>query len=101
MNHIISSKNTLVYDIYIKSRETNPWVKKVKNLLNGQGHSYIIININSIIKLNLNTIKQRIQINFCKHKMQTYVILKNSTFPPPPECLQYGSKTTLCGCFKQ
>ena len=32
MNHIISSKNTLVYDIYryIKSRETNPWVKKVK-----------------------------------------------------------------------
>jgi hypothetical protein len=28
MNHIISSKNTLVYDIYIKSRETNPWVKK-------------------------------------------------------------------------
>ena len=79
MNHIISSKNTLVYDIYIKSRETNPWVKKVKNLLNGQGHSYIIININSI-KLNLNTIKQRIQINFCKLKMQTYVILKNSTF---------------------
>jgi hypothetical protein len=35
MNHIISSKNTLVYDIYIKSREINPWVKKVKNLLNG------------------------------------------------------------------
>jgi small nuclear ribonucleoprotein (snRNP)-like protein len=30
MNHIISSKNTLVYDIYIKSRETNPWVKNVK-----------------------------------------------------------------------
>lgn len=59
MNHIISSKNTLVYDIYIKSRETNPWVKKVKNLLNGLGHSYIINNINSI-KLNLNTIKQRI-----------------------------------------
>ena len=25
MNHIISSKNTLVNDIYIKSRETNPW----------------------------------------------------------------------------
>jgi hypothetical protein len=59
MNHIISSKNTLVYDIYIKSRETNPWVKKVKILLNGLGHSYIINNINSI-KLNLNTIKQRI-----------------------------------------
>ena len=73
MNHIISSKNTLVYDIHIKSRETNPWVKKVKNLLNGQGHSYIIININSIIKLNLNTIKQRIQINFCKHKMHVCV----------------------------
>ena len=35
------------------------WVKKVKNLLNGLGHSYIINNINSI-KLNLNTIKQRI-----------------------------------------
>jgi hypothetical protein len=48
-----------VYDIYIKSRETNPWVEKVKNLLNGLGHSYIINNINSI-KLNLNTIKQRI-----------------------------------------
>ena len=48
MNHIISSKNTLVYDIYIKSRETNPWVKKVKNLLNGLGHSYLINNINSI-----------------------------------------------------
>jgi hypothetical protein len=30
MNHIISSKNTLVYDIYIKSIETNPWVKNVK-----------------------------------------------------------------------
>jgi hypothetical protein len=60
MNHIISSKNTLVYDIYIKSRETNPWVKKVKkHLLNGLDHSYIITNINSI-KLNLNTIKQRI-----------------------------------------
>jgi hypothetical protein len=61
MNHIIYSKNTFVYDIYIKSRETNPWVEKVKNLLNGLGHSnsYIINNINSI-KLNLNTIKQRI-----------------------------------------
>jgi hypothetical protein len=59
MNHIISSKNTLVYDIYIKSRETNPWVKKLKDLLNGLGHSYIINNINSI-KFNLNTIKQRI-----------------------------------------
>jgi hypothetical protein len=59
MNHTISSKNTLVYDIYIKSRETNPWVKKVKNLLNGLGHSYLINNINSI-KLNLNIIKQRI-----------------------------------------
>ena len=60
MNHIISSKNTLVYDIYIyqvQTRETNPWVEKVKNLLNGLGHSYIINNINSI-KLNLNTIKQ-------------------------------------------
>jgi hypothetical protein len=32
MNHIISSKNTLVYDIY-KSRETNPWVKKIKKLI--------------------------------------------------------------------
>ena len=55
MNHTISSKNILVYDIYIKSRETNPWVKKVKKLLNGLGHSYLINNINSI-KLNLNTI---------------------------------------------
>ena len=36
-----------------------PWVKKVKNLINGLGHSYIINNINSI-KPNLNTIKQRI-----------------------------------------
>ena len=52
-------KITLVYDIYIKSRETNPWVKKVKNLLNGLGHSYIINNINSI-KPNLDTIKPRI-----------------------------------------
>jgi hypothetical protein len=51
MNHTISSKNTLVYDIYIKSRETNPWVKKVKNLLNGLGHSYLINNINSITKI--------------------------------------------------
>jgi hypothetical protein len=33
MNHIISSKNTLVYDIYIKSRETNPWVEKIKKLI--------------------------------------------------------------------
>jgi hypothetical protein len=41
----------------IWTRETNPWVEKVKNLLNGLGHSYIINNINSI-KLNLNTIKQ-------------------------------------------
>jgi len=79
MNHIISSKNTLVYDIYIKSRETNPWVEKVKNLLNGLGHSYSINNINSI-KLNLNTIKQRIHELVYKLKMQTYVILKNSTF---------------------
>jgi hypothetical protein len=33
MNHIIYSKNTFVYDIYIKSRETNPWVEKVKKLI--------------------------------------------------------------------
>ena len=91
MNHIISSKNTLVYDIYIKSRETNPWVKKVqiflkvKIFLNGLGHSYILNNINSI-KLNLNTIKQRIHdqclqaqnANICDSQKLPYVDVLNN-----------------------
>ena len=47
----------MIYIYQVQTRETNPWVEKVKNLLNGLGHSYIINNINSI-KLNLNTIKQ-------------------------------------------
>jgi hypothetical protein len=98
MNHIISSKNTVVYDIYIKSRETNPWIKKVKNLLNGLGRSYIINNINSI-KLNLNTIKQRIHDQCLQ--TQNANICDSQKLNSFPECLQYGSKTTLCGCFKQ
>jgi hypothetical protein len=94
--NIISSKNTLVYDIYIKSREINSWVKKVKNLLNGLGHSYIINNINSI-KLNLNTIKQTIHDQCLQ--TQNANICDSQKLNFFPECLQYGSKTTLCGCF--
>ena len=97
MNHIISPQNTSIWYIYIKSRETNPLVKKVKILLNGLGHSYIINNINSI-KLNSNTIKKKnTRSMFANSKCKHMWLSKTQLFP---ECLQYGSKITLCGCFK-
>lgn len=59
LNHIVSSENSLAYDIFTKSVDSNPWVIKVKSLLNELGMSYIINNFN-YVKGNLNSIKQRI-----------------------------------------
>ena len=73
-----------------------PWVKKVKNLLNGLGHSYIINNINSI-KLNLCTIKQRIHDQCLQTQNANICDSQKLNFF---QCLQYGSKATLCGCSK-
>ena len=59
LNHIVSSENSLAYDIFTKSVDSNPWVIKVKSLLNELGMSYIINNFN-YVKGNLNSIKQKI-----------------------------------------
>ena len=59
LNHIVSSENSLAYDIFTKSVDSNPWVIKVKSLLNELGMSCIINNFN-YVKGNLNSIKQKI-----------------------------------------
>lgn len=58
--HIHDSNNTLLKEIFINSKECNPWYKKIKQLLNDLGLSYLI-NSTFISKGNLSQIKQRIQ----------------------------------------
>ena len=59
-NHITTSSNTLLNDIYMCSKESNPWVKKVKNILNGLGFSYLFKDDVPLLNANLSLIKQRI-----------------------------------------
>ena len=57
--HILTSENTLVLDIFTDLKNSNEWIKKMKNMLNSLGMSFIF-NDFSNIKYNLNSIKQRI-----------------------------------------
>lgn len=58
--HILDADNTLLKEIYINSKEFNPWVKKFKKIINNLGFSFMINNT-SLSKNNLGQIKQRIQ----------------------------------------
>ena len=59
LHHILTSENTLVLDIFTDLKNSNEWIKKMKNMLNSLGMSFIF-NDFSNIKYNLNSIKQRI-----------------------------------------
>ena len=43
--HLLSDENTLVYEIYTSTKNSNPWVKLTKNMLDSLGYSYLINNI--------------------------------------------------------
>jgi len=59
LHHILTSENTLVLDIFTDLKNSNEWIKKMMNMLNSLGMSFIF-NDFSNIKYNLNSIKQRI-----------------------------------------
>ena len=59
LNHIFESDNTLIKDVYLKSREDNPWVKKTNSILDNLGFSYVLDNTHCF-KSYLSQIRQRI-----------------------------------------
>ena len=79
-NHTLSPflYNTLLKDIYASSRETNPWIKKVKNILNGLGLSYIMNDI-SLLNLILALLNKEYMTNVanseCKNLWVTKIIV--------------------------
>ena len=40
LHHILTSENTLVLDIFTDLKNSNEWIKKMKNMLNSLGMSY-------------------------------------------------------------
>ena len=60
---MLTSENTLVLDIFTGLKNSNEWIKKMMNMLNSLGMSFIF-NDFSNIKYNLNSIKQRINYQY-------------------------------------
>ena len=59
LQHIISSEHSLINNVFKKSQNSSPWFKKIKNILDDLGMSFIANDLN-FLKSNLNQIKQRI-----------------------------------------
>ena len=59
-NHLISDENTLSYNIYRITKNTNPWTIKVHKLLNSLGFSFLI-NKNDLLEVNMKHVKLRIK----------------------------------------
>ena len=77
-HHIISEKDTLVYQIFKDTKQSNTWTKQVQKLFNSIGYSYLfnIQNDNSALKSSLPQIKERIKDQFLQQ--QNSDIAKNS-----------------------
>ena len=60
LNHIYSSGNTIIYQIYKATKNTNPWIQNTKELLNNLGYSYIFER-EIIFENELENIRQRIK----------------------------------------
>ena len=73
--HLLSDENTLVYEIYTSTKNSNPWVKLTKNMLDSLGYSYLINN-QFMLKPSLVLIKQRIN-DQCAQEQNSNI--KNST----------------------
>ena len=59
-NHLLSNNETLAHKIFVATKSSNPWTKKINNFLNKLGFSYVV-NANDPIKHILGSIKQRIE----------------------------------------
>ena len=58
--HILESNGTLVHSIYTATKDTNSWVKQLKDNLNKLGFSFIFDNP-PLLKVNLKNIERRIK----------------------------------------
>jgi hypothetical protein len=76
LDYILSSDNTLIYQIYNATKTSNPWIKKTKYLLDSLGYSYIFDN-NVNFKHQLINIKQRIKDQNLQNQIAIFVNLLN------------------------
>ena len=54
LHHILTSENTLVLDIFTDLKNSNEWIKKMKNMLNSLGMSFIFNDFKYKIQLKFN-----------------------------------------------
>jgi hypothetical protein len=77
LDHILSSDNTLIYQIYNAIQTSNPWIKKTKYLLDSLGYSYLFDN-NVNFKHQLINIKQRIKDQNLQNQNSNICQIKSS-----------------------